>query len=295
MLCALAVSGVAFCVVESRYAKMPIAPGRLFVRWGWRNVPLMMANRTLMFFHNFAMNLMHTVFLQVMGFSTITSSALIIPFLAMSSISSTAVNAAASKYGYVRAICTCGIAVTPIGMGLMSTLNEKSSVSRIVGYSLISGLGFGSATQITMVIAQVGLPADELSTVTALVGAAPTLGGTLGVAVVGTVINNAYRQIVQQSSVTSSFVAKSANTTISLNPSDVVSSISLLPLDSPIRDVLVSAYVSAWRQGCYTLVGIAGLQLMLCVMMRRVEFNDPSSKKDDIELEHRIGVAVAES
>lgn len=37
-----------------------------------------------------------------------------------------------------------------------------------------------------MVITQVGLPADELSTVTALIGTAPALGGTLGVAVIGT-------------------------------------------------------------------------------------------------------------
>ncbi|KAJ4495425.1 major facilitator superfamily domain-containing protein [Lentinula lateritia] len=186
MLCALGVSGIAFCVVEGRYAKMPIAPGRLFVRWGWRNVPIMMITRTLLFFHNFAMIFYIPIFLQVIGLSTVISSALIIPFLAMAAISSSAVNATASKYGYVRTMCTCGIAIIPIGMGLMSTLNEKSSIGRIVGYSLISGLGFGSATQITMVIAQVGLPADELSTVTALVGAAPTLGGTLGVAVVGT-------------------------------------------------------------------------------------------------------------
>jgi hypothetical protein len=37
-----------------------------------------------------------------------------------------------------------------------------------------------------MVIAQVGLPPDELSTVTALVSTAPNLGGVLGVGIVGT-------------------------------------------------------------------------------------------------------------
>ncbi|KAJ3747823.1 hypothetical protein DFH05DRAFT_1442104 [Lentinula detonsa] len=294
MLCALGVSGIAFCVVEGRYAKMPIAPGRLFVRWGWRNVPIMMINRTLLFFHNFAMIFYVPIFLQVIGLPTVTSSALIIPFLSMAAISSTVVNATASKYGYVRTICSCGIAIIPIGMGLMSTLNEKSSIGRIVGYSLISGLGFGSATQITMVIAQVGLPADELSTVTALVGAAPTLGGTLGVAVVGTVINNAYKQTVQGSAIASSLIQNSrANTTISLNPSDVVSSISSLAPDSPIRKVLISAYVSAWRKGCYSLVGVAMLQLVLCAMMRRVEF-DSSSKDSEGERSPR-SVVVEDS
>lgn len=37
-----------------------------------------------------------------------------------------------------------------------------------------------------MVIAQIGLPADVLPTVTALVGTSPTLGGTFGVGVIGT-------------------------------------------------------------------------------------------------------------
>ncbi|KAF5390088.1 hypothetical protein D9757_003736 [Collybiopsis confluens] len=270
MLCALAVSGFAFCVVEGRYARMPIAPGRLFVRWNWRNVPLMMVSRTLLFFHNFAMIFYVPIFLQVIGLPIITASALIIPFLAMAAISSSVLNAVASKWGYVRTIYTCGIAIIPIGMGLMSTLNEQSSVGRIVGYSLISGFGFGSATQITMVIAQVGLPADELSTVTALIGATPTLGGTLGVAVVGTVINNAYRETVQRAAVSSYMTG---NSTISLNPSDVVTTISSLAQDSPAREVLVNAYVSSFRKGCYTLVAVAGLQLCLGAIMRRVEFD----------------------
>ncbi|KAJ3905252.1 hypothetical protein F5879DRAFT_800042 [Lentinula edodes] len=296
MLCALGVSGIAFCVVEGRYAKMPIAPGRLFVRWGWRNVPIMMITRTLLFFHNFAMIFYIPIFLQVIGLSTVISSALIIPFLAMAAISSSAVNATASKYGYVRTMCTCGIAIIPIGMasrsGLMSTLNEKSTIGRIVGYSLISGLGFGSATQITMVIAQVGLPADELSTVTALVGAAPTLGGTLGVAVVGTVINNAYQQTVRRSAIASSFIQHgSANSTISLNPSDVISSISSLAPENPVRNVLINAYVSAWKKGCYTLVGVAIMQLVLCAMMRRVDFDSALEKEEGQLEENRQNVA----
>ncbi|KAF9071838.1 major facilitator superfamily domain-containing protein [Rhodocollybia butyracea] len=276
MLCALGVSGVAFCVVEG-YAKMPIAPGRLFVKWEWRNVPLMMITRTLLFFHNFAMIFYVPIFLQVIGLSTIASSALIIPFLTAAALSSTAANSVASKYGHVRAISLCGIAIIPVGMGLMSTLNEKSSIGMIVGYSLISGIGFGSTTQISMVIAQVGIPAEELSTVTALIGTAPTLGGTLGVAVVGTVINNDYQKTVRNA--ISSFIPDNTNSTsISLNPSDVVSSISSLALNSPIRDVLVKAYVSAWQKGCYTLIGVAGLQLVLCAIMRKVEFDSSEEK-----------------
>ena len=41
MFCASAVSFFGFIVAEN-YAKLPIAPMRLFVRWKWRNVPLML-------------------------------------------------------------------------------------------------------------------------------------------------------------------------------------------------------------------------------------------------------------
>lgn len=46
-------------------------------------------------------------------------------------------------------------------------------------------LFLSQGTQVSMVIPQVGLPEDLLSTVTALIGAVPTLGGVIGVAVVG--------------------------------------------------------------------------------------------------------------
>lgn len=106
------------------------------------------------------------------------------------------------------------------------------------------------------------------------------------------VINNVYHEIVQRSAVVSTFIANNGSTAISLNPSNVVSSISSLPSDSPVRYVLVEAYVSAWQKGCYALVGMAGLQLILCAMMRRVEFNDPSSKikTNGIEPENQIQV-----
>lgn len=75
----------------------------------------------------------------------------------------------------------------------------------------------------------------------------------------------------------------------------MVSSISVLPSNSPIRDVLVGAYVSAWRSGCYALVAVAGLQLVLCLMMRRVEFNDPSSQDPSSEKSgNRTGVESVE-
>ncbi|PBK61951.1 MFS general substrate transporter [Armillaria solidipes] len=270
-------SFLAFIVVETK-AEMPVLPVELFSTWKWRNVSIMTAVRTLSFFHIFALVFYLPVFLQVISMSSVVSSALIIPFLIMAAISSTATSWLAPKWGggyALKALFVIPLAILAGGMGLMSTLNEGSSIGRIIGYSLICGVGFGSGTQMTMVIAQIGLPADYLSTVTALVGTAPTLGGVLGVAIVGNVINNFFRDILVRSPYLSEIT--------SLNPNSVVDTLSRLAESEPERQAVVSAYVGAWQQGCWVLVGVAGLEAVLCLGLKAVVFDDGSREKPEAE------------
>ncbi|KAF8660476.1 hypothetical protein AX16_001618 [Volvariella volvacea WC 439] len=183
----------ALFVLAERYAKMPVAPGRLFVKWRWRNVPIMMVARCFLFFHLFATTFYLPLFLQVLGLSEINSGALVIPFLSTAAISSTLAGFFTSKYGRVVPVWLTGLVILPIGLGLMSTLNEISSIGKIIGFSIISGFGFGVGTLISTVIPQVGIPEEELSTVTAIISTSASLGGVLGVAIVGTIINNTFR------------------------------------------------------------------------------------------------------
>ncbi|KAL0575230.1 hypothetical protein V5O48_006746 [Marasmius crinis-equi] len=281
LICAAGVSWVAFWVAE-KYAVMPVAPTRLFVRWEWRNVPISVVARTLLFFHIFATTFYLPIFLQVTGVSTVVASALVIPFLIIAAISSTICNETARISGRVRLVYTGGLLLLPIGLGLMSTLNERSSIGKVAGYSLIAGAGFGSGTQLSMVIAQAGVPADELSTVTALVGSAPTLGGTLGVAAIGTIINNLFRSALFNSPFFSQAPAG-----VSINANDVVHTVNQFPEGSPAREAVVKAYVYAWQRGMWTLLGIAGLEVVLCLILRRVNLADSKSKNREKENEKK--------
>ncbi|KAK0475074.1 hypothetical protein IW261DRAFT_1340957 [Armillaria novae-zelandiae] len=258
-------SFLAFIIVE-RKAEMPVLPVELFSTWKWRNVSIMTAVRTLSFFHIFALVFYLPVFLQVISMSSVVSSALIIPFLIMAAISSTCYELACAQMGWWLRV---------EGLGLMSTLNEGSSIGRIIGYSLICGVGFGSGTQMTIVIAQIGLPADYLSTVTALVGTAPTLGGVLGVAIVGNVINNSFRDIL----VSSPYLSEIP----SLNPNSVVDTLSRLPESGPERQAVVSAYVGAWQRGCWVLIAVAGLEMIMCLGLKAVMFDDGSGGETEEE------------
>ncbi|KAF8067909.1 major facilitator superfamily domain-containing protein [Lyophyllum atratum] len=272
MFCAAAVSFGLFIVAEN-YASKPIAPMRLFVRWRWRNVPLAILVRCLLFFHLFATAytdisfffvLICAVFLQVLGVSPINAGALVIPFLSMAAISSTITNYFSYRTGLVRPPFLGSLAVLPVGLGLMSTLDETSTIGRIVGYALVCGFGFGCGTQISMIIAQVGLPTDELSTVTALVGTSPNLGGVLGVGIIGTIINNTFRKAFTR--------AVGEDRVLGLNLNDVVALVERTPAGVD-RGVVVQAFVQAWRTGYRVLAGIAVVQLLLALLLRPVEMD----------------------
>ncbi|CAL1697219.1 unnamed protein product [Somion occarium] len=246
---------LAFIFAE-RSATHPVVPISLFTDLKWRNVPIMTIVRCLLFFHLFATTFYVPIFLQVVGQPEVVAAALVIPFLLMAAIASILAGYIAQRTGWTRPLFLIALVILPIGEGLMSTLNASSHIGQIVGYSLICGFGFGGGTQLSLVIAQIGLPEDLLPTVTALISATPNLGGVLGVGIIGTVINNTFRMRL------SSLVG--ANTIPHINDAVAASK------DPRLGNYVRIAYVQAFQLGFQILAGIAVLQFVLCLGLRRV-------------------------
>ncbi|GJF00175.1 MFS general substrate transporter [Phanerochaete sordida] len=253
---------IAFVAAENR-AQQPVVPMGLFVSWKYRNVPIITIARTLLFFHLFATTFYIPIFLQVIGNSSTLAAALVIPFLFTAAVASSTTNYYASKMGIMRPPFWAGLAILPIGMGLMSTLHEGSSIGRVVAYTIISGIGFGSGTIVTMVIPQAGLPNDLLPTVTAFISALPNLGGVLGVGIIGTVINNRFRASV------ASFASGYALAHIN----DAVAA----ARDPAVGPRVVQAYVGAFQLGYRILTGVAVFQFVLCLALGRVVLDAPKT------------------
>ncbi|KAI0339236.1 hypothetical protein BDW22DRAFT_1336511 [Trametopsis cervina] len=252
-------AGVAFIafIVAENYATNPVVPLGLYVKWASRNVPIMTVVRTLLFFHLFATVRYSSVLLQVTGKSNVLAAALVIPFLWVSAISSVVCSQLAARLHLVRSPFLVGLAILPIGMGLMSTINEHTSIGALVGYSIICGVGFGSGTITSMIIPQAGLPKELLPTVTAVISATPNLGGVLGVGIVGTVINNEFRHKLS---------ALLGSTSIPVNVNDAVTA----SLNPAIGGQVVTAYVGAFRLGFRILAGIAVFQFLICLGLAKV-------------------------
>ncbi|KDQ12764.1 hypothetical protein BOTBODRAFT_34222 [Botryobasidium botryosum FD-172 SS1] len=270
------VSFMVFIGIEARVAVNPVVPVSLFTQWEKRNVPIMTIVRMLLFFHLFAMTFYLPVFLQVVGrYTPLLSGALIIPLLFTSTLSSTVTNTVASKWGHIRLMFICSLVVLPVGMGLMTTVNERTPLGKIVGYSLVCGVGFGSGTQISIVIAQSGLESKLISTVTAFVTSLPSLGGVLGVTVTGAIINNGLKTDLRR--------VLPPGTLFDIND------LSSLARGGISQNVVAAAYARGFQQGFYALTGIAVAQFIACLLMRRVELSDG---KENMQMASTVGMSA---
>lgn len=77
-------------------------------------------------------------------------------------------------------------------MGLFSTLDD-ASLGKQIGFALLSGFGLGNTLQPSLIAVQAGVTRRHMAIVTSFRNFIRNLGGTLGLALSGTIINNAVR------------------------------------------------------------------------------------------------------
>lgn len=96
------------------------------------------------------------------------------------------------KTGRYRECLLVGWAIWAVGLGLVSTL-ESPSLGKQIGYGLLAGLGLGNTLQPSLIAVQAGVERKHMAIVTSFRNFIRNLGGTLGLAISGTIINNAVR------------------------------------------------------------------------------------------------------
>ncbi|GJN90870.1 hypothetical protein Rhopal_003884-T1 [Rhodotorula paludigena] len=90
---------------------------------------------------------------------------LIIPQLVTSTLFVGISGLIVSRTGEYKPSICLGYAMWAIGLALISTLDDKSSTARIVGYQLFSGAGQGQTLQTSMVAVQAAVPRSEINTI----------------------------------------------------------------------------------------------------------------------------------
>ena len=179
----------AFLFIETR-AKEPIIPLDLFQN---RIFTLSVITVFLTGVGMFGALINIPLFIQgVQGDSATNSGNAIMPMMLALVVVSIVSGQILSRTGKYRVLGIVGMTALTVGMFLLSTMQVDTQRWQTVGYMIIMGLGLGIAMPLYTLIVQNAFPPQRLGVVTSATTFFRSIGGTVGVAVLGTVVNNRF-------------------------------------------------------------------------------------------------------
>jgi MFS family permease len=182
-------AGLAFAVVEIRAAE-PILPPALFRH------PIFLVSAVVTFLT--AMGMYGSIvylplFIQgVLGSSATNSGLVIMPMMLSLSITAAIIGQILGRWGRYRVIAVAGLAVMAGGMFLMSRMDATSTNAIATRNMIVVGIGLGAIMPIFVLVVQNALPYRMLGVSTAAIQFFRSVGGTMGVAIMGSMLNSSF-------------------------------------------------------------------------------------------------------
>jgi EmrB/QacA subfamily drug resistance transporter len=179
--------GAGFVVVE-RGAAEPAIPLRLF---RMRTFAIAAAVSLLVGMAMFGAITYLPTFLQVAnGVSASNSGLLLVPLMGGLVVASIVAGQVISRTGRYRHFPILGMALTTVGMYLLSTLDTGSSRLESSSYMVLLGAGIGMTIQVLVLAVQNEAPVEDLGVATSTVTFFRTVGGSVGVALFGALFSS---------------------------------------------------------------------------------------------------------
>ncbi|WCN81975.1 MDR family MFS transporter [Micromonospora sp. LH3U1] len=240
------VLGVLFVLQEARVAE-PILPLRLF-----RSATFALANSALLIIGlvMFGSIIFIPLYLQIVkGASPTRSGLLMLPMMAGIIITSILTGRAMTRIGRYKWFPVAGSVTLLIGMFLFTQLEVGTSLWVAFGYMVVIGVGLGLCMQSLILAVQNAVSVRDLGAGTSSATFFRSLGGSFGVAILGTVLSSRLSSglgdrlpgaIAQLPPQEQAAVAASGGTNISINDPATI-----LALPGPVRAAIQGAFVDA--------------------------------------------------
>ncbi|KAJ5907415.1 hypothetical protein N7495_000097 [Penicillium taxi] len=153
-----------FILVEIKIAALPLIPMHIF------KIPTVAGASTVSFFSGFMFyaNLYYLpqFFQVILSASPIKSGVLLLPLIVIQSIVSFTSGFIVSKTGNYTINLRVGFIIWTIACGLLSTINPNTSIAKLVGYQILSGVGSGQTFQTALIAIQAGVKTNEMAVAT---------------------------------------------------------------------------------------------------------------------------------
>jgi EmrB/QacA subfamily drug resistance transporter len=102
-----------------------------------------------------------------------------------------------SRTGRYKVLALVGFAVATVGMFLLSRMDASATDGLVIRNMLILGLGIGVLVSLFTIVVQNAFPVQQLGEVTAGITFFRSIGSTIGIAVLGTVMTNQFQSALQ--------------------------------------------------------------------------------------------------
>ncbi len=133
----------------------------------------------------------------VLGESATNSGVVLTPMMAGFIFSSIVGGQLLSRTGRYKILAIFGFAVAAAGMFLLSRMTVTTTQGEIIRNMIITGLGAGVLLSLFTIVVQNAFPYRQLGEVTASLNFFRAIGATIGVAVMGTIMTNAFQSDLQ--------------------------------------------------------------------------------------------------
>lgn len=189
-----AVMLIAFITVEMR-ASEPILSPRLF-KSGIFSISVI--TTFLMSAGMFGAILYLPYFVQdVLGQTATNSGVILTPMMLGFIVSSIVGGQLLSRTGRYKIIALLGFAVGAVGMYLLSLMNIHTTNSTLILNMVITGLGLGVVMSLFTIVVQNAFPRRQLGEVTSSLTFFRSMGGTIGLTVLGAILTNGFASNLQ--------------------------------------------------------------------------------------------------
>ena len=185
----------AFLITEMR-AKEPIVPLRLFRE---RTTTLAIIASVAVGVAMFGASVFLGQYLQISrGYSPTVAGLLTIPMIGGLVLSSTVSGALITRTGRWKAYLVVGAVLVVLGFGLLSTIDHETNMVLFGGFLFVLGVGIGMTMQNLVLAVQNTVAASDLGAASSAVAFFRSLGGTIGVSVLGAVLSSHVGDLIRQ-------------------------------------------------------------------------------------------------
>ncbi|KAF9991913.1 hypothetical protein BGZ79_003758, partial [Entomortierella chlamydospora] len=256
LFCAGAVVLMIFLFIEWKIAKEPIIPFRMFKS---RTNAAVFVTCFFIGMGFFGIMFFMPLYFQIVRQESATKAGLeMLPLIVGLLIASISSGFMVSKYGQYLPFIWVGLALSTTGTGLLSLLTEDSSRGEIIGYLFINGFGLGFCMQTTMLAIQSSVERKDIAIATSNATFFRTVGSVLGVAIAGTVFNNAIKKNLGP------LILKNPDIAAVISDSYLAST-----FDSAIEVQILHAYMLALRSAFRVCIPFMGLAFFFSLFIKR--------------------------